>query len=298
MEKKEGNGKRAILVVSFGTGGEAGMRSIEAVEQAVAEAFPDCGVRRAFTSRFIINKLKRQGEAIDGVTEAVERLLSDGVKELVIQPTHVMSGYEYDKLRELASPYEDRFLFVGYGGPLLARESDCKTLVQVLVEETGNENSGKNAVVCMGHGTGHAANAVYARLNGCLEEAGYSDYYIGTMESAPSLEDVLRELRGGRYGRVLLLPLLITAGEHALRDMAGEGENSWKNRFRAEGYETDCVLKGLGEYPGVQKMFVEHVRRAWEERDKRSGGLTESPVITSARSARHSDGVTVTLDQK
>ena len=263
MRSEENKESTAILTVSFGAAGEQGLAAIRAVEDSLAEAFPGFGVRRAFTSGIMIRKLKAQaGKTVDDVAEALERLLSDGVENVVIQPTYMTKGYEYDRLRETAAFYEPRFSSVRYGAPLLSSGEDCRKMARILAEEAGNCGCGDTAVVYMGHGTSHGENAAYAELSSCLREAGYFNYYIGTMEASPTLEDVLRKVGSGGYRRVLLLPLLLTAGGHALRDMAGETEDSWKNRFQAAGYETECILKGLGEYPGVQRLFADHVRES------------------------------------
>lgn len=256
--------KKAILVVSFGTSyNETRKATIGAVEEAITAAFPEYEVRRAFTSQMIIDKLKeRDGEEIDNVEEALANLVAEGVGTLIIQPTHVMNGHEYDEMRELAAPYEKQFVSVKYGKPLLQDEKDYEEMVDILTEETKAYQETDTAVVFMGHGTDHEANATYEKLDGFFKDAGYDNYYVGTVEAAPSLEDVMAEVNQGSYEKVVLLPLMIVAGDHASNDMAGDEEGSWKTAFKSEGYEVECILKGMGEYPGVQEMFVAHAQDA------------------------------------
>ena len=256
--------KKAILVVSFGTSyRDALEKNIGAVERAIAASYPDYEVRRAFTSQMIMDKIKsRDGDQIDNMDQAMKRLVNDGIDALVIQPTHVMSGSEYNKMMAAAAPFEKNFTYIKYGEPLLNQEQDYDQLIQVLAEETAEFNKENTALVFMGHGTEHDANVVYEKLNGQLKKSGYANYYIGTVEATPTLEDVVAEVKKGEYQKVILLPLMIVAGDHANNDMAGDDEDSWKTAFLSEGYDVDCVLKGMGEYKGVQEMFLEHVNAA------------------------------------
>lgn len=256
--------KKAILVVSFGTSyNETREVTIGEIERSISSAFPAHEVRRAFTSQMIIKKIKaRDGEQIDNVEEAMHRLAADGFKKVIVQPTHVMNGYEYDKMMEQASRCEAQFCSVKYGRPLLDEEKDYERLIQILADETSEYNNKKTAIVFMGHGTEHEANAAYTKLDQRLKEAGYPNYYIGTVEAVPTLDDVRSEIKKGDYNRVILLPLMIVAGDHANNDMMGEGEDTWKSVFESEGYEVECILKGLGEYPGIQEMFTDHVKGA------------------------------------
>lgn len=258
-------GKKAILVVSFGTSyNESRAATIGAVEAAITDAFKDFEVRRAFTSQIIIDKLKsRDNEQIDNVEEAMNRLVADGVKTLVVQPTHVMNGFEYDQMVEAVTPFADKFDALSIGKPLLSSDADYTELAGIITEETAQYNVDKTAVVFMGHGTEHPANETYARLDGILKAmSNVKNYHIGTVEAMPSLEDVMAEVAKTDATKVVLLPLMIVAGDHATNDMAGDEEDSWKTKFKGEGYEVECVIKGLGEYPGIQKMFVQHTQDA------------------------------------
>lgn len=262
--------KKAILVVSFGTSyQETREKTIGAIEQTITETFPEYEMRRAFTSQKIIRKLKnRDGEEIDNVVEALARLKADGFETVILQPTHVMSGYEYEDMQKEIAPYRDHFSSFACGKPLLSEPGDYEQMVRILAEENACYQGKHTAVVYLGHGTGHAANAVYTRLEDCLRAAGYVHDYIGTVEGSPSLEDLVKTVKEGDYDHVVLLPLMIVAGDHACRDMAGDEEDSWKNAFLAAGYRVTCVLKGLGEYPGVQKLFADHVKAAQQEREQ------------------------------
>lgn len=259
-----GNGEPAdkvLLVVSFGTSyNDNRDLSIGAIETALQTAYPDYEIRRAFTSQIIIDKLKeRDNLEIDNVTEAMDRLVSDGVKEVVVQPTHVMAGFEYDDVVNEVTPYADKFDSFKVGKSLLISDADYDKLVSVITEETKDYDADGTAIVFMGHGTEHEANATYAKLQEHVTAAGFGNYFIGTVEAEPDLEDVMALVRDSGADKVVLLPLMIVAGDHANNDMAGDEEDSWKSAFEAEGFEVECVLKGLGQYAGVREMFVSHV---------------------------------------
>lgn len=259
-EPAQETAKPVLLVVSFGTSyNESRDATIGAVEQALAAAYPAYEVRRAFTSQIIIDILKeREGLEIDNVEQALDRLVADGVKELVVQPTHIMSGYEYDDLIAALEDYEDKFDSVKVGAPLLTSDEDYDAVVRALAEETAEYNVEGTAITFMGHGTEHEANAAYAKLQQKFRDAGYTNYYVGTVEGKPLVEDVLEQIRATDTGRVVLLPLMVVAGDHATNDMAGDEEGSWKDVFTKAGYEVECVLKGLGQYEGAQEIYVAH----------------------------------------
>jgi sirohydrochlorin cobaltochelatase len=255
-----------ILVVSFGTSYNDNRElSIGAIEKALGAAYPAYEIRRAFTSQIIIDKLKeRDGLAIDTVPQALERLAADGVAEVIVQPTHVMAGYEYDDVVAELAPYQGKFRRLAVGSPLLSSDSDYDALVSVLAEETKAHNTPGTAVVFMGHGTEHDANAVYGKLQQRVAEAGLANYIIGTVEAHPALEDVLALVKASGAAKVVLLPLMIVAGDHANNDMAGDEPDSWKSAFLAEGFDVACDLRGMGQYPGVQALVVRHAGEAME----------------------------------
>ena len=252
---------KVLLVTSFGTSyNDNRDLSIGSIEQKLQAAYPDYEIRRAFTSQIIIDKLKkRDGIAIDNVTEAMDRLVSDGVREVVVQPTHVMSGFEYDDVVAEVTPYADKFDSFKIGSPLLVSDADYDEVVSIITGETKDYDAEGTAVVFMGHGTEHEANATYAKLQQHLTAAGYGNYFIGTVEATPSLDDVLALVQDSGAKKVVLLPLMIVAGDHANNDMAGDEEGSWKTTFEQAGFEVECVLRGLGQYEEIQNMFVEHV---------------------------------------
>lgn len=259
-----GGDKPVILMVSFGTSfNDSRDKTIGAIENAVADANPDKEVRRAFTSQIIIDKLKeRDGLEIDNVDEAFERLEKDGVKELIVQPTHVMSGFEYDDLMEVVDANRSKFDSVKVGAPLLTSDQDYTDVISAITAATSEYDDGETAIVFMGHGTEHESNATYAKLQSKIDEAGKKNYIIGTVEAEPSIDDVVAAAKAGGYKRVVLEPLMVVAGDHANNDMAGDEEDSWKTILTNEGFEVVPVLRGLGEIEAVRSVYVDHVKNA------------------------------------
>lgn len=257
-------GESELLVVSFGTSFNDSRRlTIGGIESAIAEAMPDYSVRRAFTAQIVIDHVRsRDGEAIDNVTEALDRAVENGVRTLVVQPTHLMHGFEYDDLMaELGERAED-FERVVVGEPLLTTDEDFDRVADIIIDATKDYDDGRTAIVFMGHGTEHAYNKVYAQMQDVLSGKGAENYYVGTVEAEPSVEDVLAAIEGKGYTRVVLRPLMVVAGDHANNDMAGDEEDSWKTLFTGAGYEVECVLEGLGQIPGIQQIYVEHAQAA------------------------------------
>ena len=252
--------KPVLLAVSFGTSyNETRALTIDAVEDALQAAYPEYEVRRAFTAQTVIDILaERDGHDIDNVEEAMDRLIADGVKEVVVQPTHVMTGFEYDDVVKAVSEYEGKFDSLKISTPVVTTDADYDALVASLIAETAAYNVEGTAIVFMGHGTHHEANATYANLQQKLIDAGYANYFIGTVEATPSLDDVLAAVQATDATKVVLLPLMIVAGDHASNDMAGDEEGSWKDTFTKAGYEVECVLNGLGQYEGVQQILIDH----------------------------------------
>ncbi|MDX9871155.1 MAG: sirohydrochlorin cobaltochelatase [Clostridia bacterium] len=256
--------KKVLLVVSFGTSyNDNRDLSIGGVEKALQKAYPDYELRRAFTSQIIIDILaERDKLEIDNVTEAMDRLVADGVKEVLIQPTHVMSGFEYDDVIAEVTPYQDKFESFKIGKTLLLTDSDYDAAIAAIAEETKTYQAAGTAIVFMGHGTEHAANDTYTKLQERVTAAGLANYFIGTVEAEPGLEEVMTLVKASGAKKVALLPFMIVAGDHANNDMAGDEEDSWKSAFTAEGYEVETVLKGLGQYKGIQELIVKHAGEA------------------------------------
>lgn len=257
-------GEQELLVVSFGTSYNDSRRlTIGAVEDALEEAFPDYSVRRGFTSQIIIDHVKdRDGEVIDNVEEALDRAVDNGVRTLVVQPTHLMNGLEYDELMETLTNYSDAFEQVAVGEPLLTSDADFEAVMKAIVEDTAEYDDGETAICFMGHGTEADSNEVYGKMQELLTENGYENYYVGTVEAEPSLDDVLAAVGKGEYKKVVLKPLMVVAGDHANNDMAGDEEGSWKTAFEEAGYEVTCIVNGLGELEAIQNLYVEHAQAA------------------------------------
>lgn len=257
--------KQGILVVSFGTSYPQSRKAdIESIEQAVEEHFPGIEVRRAFTSRRIIRKLKeRDGLVIDNPEEALLRAAEDGIRDLAVQPTHMMDGFEYMDLVKLLEAHQTQFDHLVLGRPLLSSDADYQAVVQAVTEAAGCYDDGETAICLMGHGTEAGANQVYEAFQKELRKAGFENYYIGTVEAEPSVKHVAAAVQSaGKYKRVVLKPFMVVAGDHANRDMAGEEEDSWKSIFQAEGYPVECILEGLGQLPAIQEIYTAHAREA------------------------------------
>lgn len=257
-------GEKELLVLSFGTSYNDSRRfTIGAIENDLEKAVPDYAVRRGFTANIIIDHIQRRdGILIDDVDAALNRAVDNGVKTLVVQPTHLMHGLEYDELVESVSEYADAFDQVVFGEPLLSSDEDFAKVEKAITEWTAEYDDGKTAICFMGHGTEAASNEVYQKMQDLLTADGYTNYFVGTVEAEPSLEDVLAAVQAGNYERVILEPLMVVAGDHANNDMAGEEEDSWKTTFEAAGYEVECLLRGLGENEAIREIYVEHAQTA------------------------------------
>ncbi len=277
-----------LLVVSFGTSfNDNRVVTIKAIEDDMAAAFPDYDVRRGFTANIIIEHIyRRDGEQIDDVKEALDRAARAGVKDLVVQPTHLMNGYEYGDLRNmLEKKYADKFDSIKIGAPLLTSDDDFEKVADAMLAATASFDDGKTAICFMGHGTEAASNVIYNKMQKLLQEDGHENYFIGTVdetETAATLDDVVKAVKDGGYERVVLRPMMIVAGDHANNDMAGDDEDSWKNTFIANGFEAEnviCEVKGLGEIKAVRDLLVAHAKAAvnLEDTDITSEPNPENP---------------------
>lgn len=277
-------GENEILVVSFGTSfNDSRVADIKGIEDALQEAYPEWSVRRAFTAQIIINHIQaRDGECIDNVEQALERAVSNGVKNLVVQPTHLMHGAEYDELMEAVAIYQDKFESVKVAEPLLGevgadaevvnedKEAVAKAITDKAVETAGYEtlDAAKEdgvAFVFMGHGTSHTAKVSYSQMQTQMKNLGYDNVFIGTVEGEPeetSCEAVIEAVEQAGYKKVVLRPLMVVAGDHANNDMAGDDEDSWKSMFVSSGKfdSVDTQIAGLGEITAIQNIYVSHTK--------------------------------------
>ena len=257
-------GENELLVVSFGTSyNDNRAATIGAVESAMETAFPDYAVRRGFTSNIIIEHIQRRdGVVIDDVTEALARAKANGVKNLLVQPTHLMNGYEYgDLVKELEACAGD-FESVKIGAPLLTTDEDFAVVAQAMVDAAAGHDDGKTAVCYMGHGTEAASNGIYARMQKHLSDSGHDNFFVGTVEAEPTAEDLVKLVKAAGYEKVVLRPMMIVAGDHANNDMAGDGEDSWKSVFTAAGFQVTCEINGLGELEAIQQLLAAHAGEA------------------------------------
>ena len=260
---------KGLLAVSFGTlHKETCDKTIGAIEGALAEAFPDHALYRAWTSRFIIKKLREShGIHCDTLEEALQRMAADGIKEVLVQPTHLLDGFENEKMKQVLAELADPFDSIRIGANLLDSESDIDAVSRIVLEDIYSECccDDASALVLMGHGNRHdpASNEVYHMLQKRLADQGYHRVFVGTVEGSPNLEDVLAALqKHGSITKAFVTPLMIVAGNHALNDMAGEGEDSWVNQIKGVGISAVPIIKGLGEYKAVQQLFIDHATAA------------------------------------
>lgn len=279
-------GENEILVVSFGTSfNDSRVADIGGVEKAIAAAYPDWSVRRAFTAQIIINHIQaRDEEKIDNMQQALDRAVANGVKNLVVQPTHLMHGAEYDELTEAVNEYADKFESVKIAEPLLGevgadasavnrdKETVAKAITAEAVKTAGFDSidaaaDDSTAFVFMGHGTSHTAKVTYSQMQTQMDKLGYKNVFIGTVEGEPeetACENIIEAVKEAGYKKVILRPLMVVAGDHANNDMAGDEEDSWKSMFKASGAfdSVDCQIAGLGEIADVQAIYVAHTSEA------------------------------------
>ena len=255
-------GEKELLVVSFGTSyNDSRVADIKSIEDALQAANPDWSVRRAFTAQIIINHIQaRDGEKIDNMEQALERAVSNGVKQLVVQPTHLMHGAEYDEMRAAIDKVRDKFESVEIAEPMLGEVGE-----ESGYESTAAAKEAGVAYVLMGHGTAHVAKVTYSQMATQMDKLGYENVFIGTVEGEPedtSCEAVIAAVKEAGYTTVVLRPLMVVAGDHANNDMAGADEDSWKTMFEAAGFTVNCQISGLGRIADVQALYVAHTKAA------------------------------------
>ncbi len=279
-------GENELLVVSFGTSfNDSRAEDIKGIEDALQEAYPDWSVRRAFTAQIIINHVEaRDDEYIDNMDQALERAVDNGVKNLVVQPTHLMHGAEYDEMVEVIDNYKDKFESVAIAEPMLGEVGDDATVInddkkavaQAITDEAckaaGYDDmkaaaDDGTAFVFMGHGTSHTANVTYDQMQTQMEDLGFTNAFIGTVEGEPEdteCQAVIEKIKDAGFKKVVLRPLMVVAGDHANNDMAGDDEDSWKSQFEAAGAfdSVDCQIEGLGRIEAVEDLYVAHTKDA------------------------------------
>ena len=253
--------KKAVLAVSFGTShNDTREVTIDAIEKDMQAAFPEYPLYRAWTSKMIINKVnKRDNVHIDTVKEAMERMRADGITDVLVQPTHVINGIENDIMKEEALSYREDFHSISFGDPLLTSEQDNREVIEAVAAEFSHLKEDE-VLVLMGHGTTHYANSVYAALDYTFKDKGHKNIFLGTVEAYPSMESIMKLVKEYDPSKVVLAPFMIVAGDHAKNDMAGDDPESWYSQFKNEGYKVEAVIKGLGEYPGIRKILVNHLK--------------------------------------
>ena len=254
---------KAILVVSFGTSYEASRKAtIEKIEQDIGAAFPDYQIYRAWTSKFIISILrKRDNYTVPTVKEALEQMSIDGIREVIVQPTHILDGIENNIMKEEVLSYKESFDKIRFGTPLLACPADEQQAIKAVISEFPSLKE-TEALVLMGHGTTHQINAAYTKLDEEFKTSGHFNVFIGTVEADPTIQDLVQKVTAFNPSRIYVTPFMIVAGDHAHNDMAGDSPDSWVSQFENAGFEVCPILKGLGEYPGIRKIFTDHVRAA------------------------------------
>ena len=280
----DGIGEKEILVVSFGTSyNDSRAQDIQGIEEALEQAYPDWSVRRAFTAQIIINHVQaRDGEFIDNMEQALDRAVANGVKQLVVQPTHLMHGSEYDEMMDAVEAYRSQFESVAVAEPLLGEVGNDATVINpdkaavaqaitaAALADAGYDSlestaADGTAFVFLGHGTAHVAKVSYSQMQTQLDTLGYDNAWIGTVEGKPedtSAEAVIEAVKAAGYTKVVLRPLMVVAGDHANNDMAGEDPDSWKSLFTAAGLEVEVQIAGLGSVPAVQQLYVDHTGEA------------------------------------
>lgn len=305
-------GENELLVVSFGTSfNDSRAEDVKGIEDALAKAYPDWSVRRAFTAQIIINHVEaRDGENIDNMQQALDRAVENGVKNLVVQPTHLMHGAEYDEMTEAINGYKDKFESVAIAEPMLGEVGDDATVInddkkavaQAITDEACKEAGfdsmdaaaeAGTAFVFMGHGTSHTANITYDQMQTQMEDLGFKNAFIGTVEGKPedtACDKVIEKVKEAGYKNVVLRPLMVVAGDHANNDMAGDDEDSWKSQFVASGNfeNVDTQIAGLGRIEAVEQIYVDHTKAAIDSIGSTDESADSDAADTEADSAEDS----------
>ena len=313
-------GENELLVVSFGTSfNDSRAEDIKGIEDKLAEAFPDWSVRRAFTAQIIINHVEaRDEEVIDNMQQALDRAVDNGVKNLVVQPTHLMHGAEYDEMVDAVNGYKDKFESIAIAEPMLGEVGDDATVINddkkavaQAITDTACKEAGFDdmkaaadagtAFVFMGHGTSHTANVTYDQMQTQMEDLGLTNAFIGTVEGKPedtACEEVIAKVKDAGFKNVILRPLMVVAGDHANNDMAGDDDDSWKSQFEASGAfdSVECQIEGLGRIEAVEDLYVEHTQAAIDSIGTSDEETTDDAEAESTDDAAADDAAEETTD--
>lgn len=257
--------KKALLVVSFGTSYDtAREKAIHTAEQDLAGAFPDYDLHSAMSSHILLKKLKQQGAQVYSISEALDQLYRDSYQEVLIQTLHVIKGHEYEKIKKQVDLFSGKFSNLRIGQPLLSSPADFGAIADALFPFV-QKLAADEGMILMGHGTSHSANEAYAQIVSTFRGKGFNNIWVATVESEPCLDDILPELRQKGLRKIVLMPFMLVAGEHASHDMAGDDKHSWRSVLLNEGLEVDARLTGLGEIEAIRQIYVRHAREALEQ---------------------------------
>ncbi|MEE1085546.1 MAG: sirohydrochlorin cobaltochelatase [Schaedlerella sp.] len=260
--------KMGVILVCYGNASKEGRRkTIDAMEMMLKEKFTDCWVTSAFTSQYIINKVKeREGIMILSFEEAVKAAAEAGVNHLLVQQFHLANGYIGNGEMFKIEKYKKSFQSISVGKHLLEDEEDIKRVSSIIIDEANKEMDDKTAVCFIGHGTESNETTDYVKLQEEIWKNGYKNCFIGTLHGEPTCDSILLHIKGSDYKRTLLIPLILTVGYHVNKNIVGDDADSWKVRFESEGYEVKCMMSGLGENKQIRAIFLEHAIAAWEKR--------------------------------
>jgi sirohydrochlorin cobaltochelatase len=263
----QGRKKKGILLVTFGTSIAKAQLAFDNIDTQVSKAFPDNDIHWAYTSKFIRKKLKKQGKIIDSPAQALANMAEEGYTHVAVQSLHMMPGEEYDNLVKTVMAFNDmpKGIKVALTGvPLMYKHKDMQTFASIMLENISKERKGVDAVVFMGHGTHHHANIYYPGLQYYISKID-KDVFLGIVELIPLLEDILPSLKANKYKKILLVPLMSVAGDHAVNDMSGDEEDSWKSQLEKEGFKVESLLKGMAEYNNIVEIWIKHLRDVYKK---------------------------------
>lgn len=251
--------KRGILIVSFGTShDDTRAKTIDVLQNDFKAEFQDTQMEFALSSSVILRILAKRGVALNSVGDAIEKLIQKGVTNLFVQPTYLICGEEYDKLKEQLAQFSSEFAQIKIGAPLLSSSDDINCVAKIISDEI--ERDKDECLILMGHGTAHAANAVYPAMDYVFKQIGHCDVFVGAVEGYPTVEIALKMASDAGYKKAVIAPLMLVAGDHAKNDMAGDEPESWKNIASSMGFDVRCIVRGLGEISKIRAIYIAHLR--------------------------------------